>query len=240
MFYEVIRLDERGPNGERAAIGVARSDDAVSWQHLGIVLEEPFHLSYPAVFQDGGTWYMVPESGEAQRVILYESTTFPMEWRASTTLLEGVYRDPTIFVHDGTWWMFATDSGEVPEDTLRLFMAPDLKGPWTEHPASPVVDGDVSRSRSAGSVVVVDGALVRFAQDNSDGYGKAVYAYAISTLTPSAYDEVRVVGGPVVSATGSGWTASGMHHVSAVELDDGRWRVAVDGYETERVFGFDR
>ncbi len=128
MFYEVIRLDERGPNGERAVIGVAGSDDAIDWQHWGIVLEEPFHLSYPGVFEDDGAWYMVPESGEAGRVILYEATAFPMEWAESKTLLEGVYRDPTVFAHGGTWWMFATDSGDVDDDTLRLFMAPELNG----------------------------------------------------------------------------------------------------------------
>ena len=183
MFYEVIRLDERGPNGERAVIGVAGSDDAIDWQHWGIVLEEPFHLSYPGVFEDDGTWYMVPESGEAGRVILYEATAFPMEWAESKTLLEGVYRDPTVFAHGGTWWMFATDSGDVDDDTLRLFMAPELNGSWTEHPASPVVDGDVSRARSAGGVVIVDRELVRFAQDNTDGYGKAVEGHVITTLT---------------------------------------------------------
>ncbi len=103
-----------------------------------------------------------------------------------------------------------------------------------------MVDGDVSRSRSAGGVVIVDGELVRFAQDNTDGYGKAVEAHVITTLTTTDYAEEQLAGGPVVAATGSGWTASGMHHVSAVETVDGRWRVAIDGYATQRVFGIGR
>ena len=32
-------------------IGAAvSSDDGITWQHLGIVLDEPWHLSYPFVF----------------------------------------------------------------------------------------------------------------------------------------------------------------------------------------------
>ena len=32
------------------------------WIWQGVALEEPWHLSYPQVFEDGGKVYMIPES----------------------------------------------------------------------------------------------------------------------------------------------------------------------------------
>ena len=41
------------------------------------VLEEPFHLSYPHVFEYNGTFYMIPETQQANSINLYECTGFP-------------------------------------------------------------------------------------------------------------------------------------------------------------------
>ena len=36
-------------------------DSGRSWSYGGVALREPFHLSYPCVFWDNGTPYMIPE-----------------------------------------------------------------------------------------------------------------------------------------------------------------------------------
>jgi hypothetical protein len=237
MFYEIIQRDDDGAFGEHGVIGLARSDDGIVWESDGVVLEEPFHLSYPQVFEVDGSHFMVPESNQAGEVILYRATDFPSGWTREATILDGVFADPTIFEFEGRWWLFVTDSSERADDTLRLFHADALLGPWAEHPSSPVVDGDVSKARSAGGVIEHDGELFRFAQDNTDGYGKAVVAIRIDELTTSRYAETPRADNPVVEASGSGWNSSGMHHVSAVRMDDGTYLAAVDGYRTFRVFG---
>jgi len=48
MFFEVMNI--RSNKGE---IGVAVSVNGLSWKYRQIVLDEPFHLSYPYVFD----WY---------------------------------------------------------------------------------------------------------------------------------------------------------------------------------------
>ena len=53
-------------------------------QRLGIVLDEPFHLSYPQVFQWQGAWYMTVESAGARRVSLYRATDFPLRWERTS------------------------------------------------------------------------------------------------------------------------------------------------------------
>src|ERR1041385_4993881 len=44
MFMEVMNAGTR-----RGEIGLATSDDALSWTYKQIVLSEPYHLSYPYV-----------------------------------------------------------------------------------------------------------------------------------------------------------------------------------------------
>ena len=46
-------------------IGVAVSADrGLTWQHLGIALDEPWHLSYPFLFRWEGEVYMMPEASK--------------------------------------------------------------------------------------------------------------------------------------------------------------------------------
>src|SRR5438045_8028042 len=57
MFFEVMNA-ETG----RASINLANSDNGHEWTYKQIVLDEPFHLSYPYVFAWQDEHYMVPET----------------------------------------------------------------------------------------------------------------------------------------------------------------------------------
>ena len=39
-------------------------DRGLTWTHLGIVLDEPWHLSYPFLFRWEGQMYMMPEASK--------------------------------------------------------------------------------------------------------------------------------------------------------------------------------
>jgi hypothetical protein len=114
-------------------------------------------------------------------------------------------------------------------DTLRLYYADELTGPWVEHPKSPLVKGDASNARPAGRALVCDGKVVRFAQNSVPYYGTDVRAFEVTELTTRTYRE-RAVGRPVLGPGGSGWNACGMHHVDAHVLGDGSWIASVDGW----------
>ena len=227
MFFEVDNwLTWKGE------IGLATSDDGVTWRYEGIVLAEPFHLSYPHVFAADGGIYMTPESSQADAVRLYRARRFPDLWEHVADLVEGrPYADPTIVRHAGRWWLFTETSGGS-DDTLRLYHAASLTGPWVEHPRSPVVRGDASLARPAGRIVSVDGRLVRFAQNCRPAYGTDVRAVEILTLTTGDYAERPIGTGPILGP-GAGWNAGGMHHVDPVQVAPGRWLAAVDGWRME-------
>jgi hypothetical protein len=192
------------------------------------VLEEPFHLSYPHVVAEGGTFFLVPESYQAGGVRLYRADGFPRRWSFVETLLAGELVDPSVFRFGGGWWMFAASPALHAAD-LRLFMAPQLRGPWREHPESPVVRGDPVRARPAGRTIVHDGMPLRFAQDCSARYGSAVSAFAIVELTPSRYRERPAGAQPLLAGSGAGWNATRMHHLDSNEAGDGTWLACADG-----------
>jgi hypothetical protein len=224
MFFEVVNaLSGRGE------IAYATSSDGLRWKYERVVLCEPFHLSYPYIVRWNHRYYMVPESHQGNSIRLYEAVRFPNEWRfMKQCLAGGSYFDPSLFFHNGLWWMYVMETrNERP--LLRLFFSAQLLADWEEHNRSPVALDDMSRIRCAGRVVVIDGQPIRFAQDCSESYGRRVRAFRVTRLSRDVYTEEEVSVGPGLSEQRRGWNAIGMHHVDAQQSMGGRWIAAVDG-----------
>jgi hypothetical protein len=224
MFMEIMNKDTN-----RGEIGLATSNDGLDWTYQQIVLNEQFHLSYPYVFEWQNDYYMLPEALGSGAVCLYKADDFPFGWSCVARLLEGRFADPSIFRFNDRWWMF-TCSTPYKHDTLRLYSATELTGPWTEHPKSPVVEGDKSRARPAGRILSFNNQLLRFAQDCGSQYGTSVRAFEILQLTMNSYTEVEYHKNPILKGSSNGWNKSGMHHIDARRRLDGKWLACVDGY----------
>ena len=229
MFFEVMDRNTR-----MGAIGLATSAEGKRWTYRQIVLKEQFHLSYPYVFNWNGEVYMLPETCMARSIRLYKAQEFPTRWSCEGTLLSGEeFCDPSLFSHDGRWWLFAgLGTAPMRADALRLYYATTLTGPWVEHTDSPLIEGDVRAARPAGRVVQVDGKIVRFAQDCYPAYGTCVRAFEITTLTPASYEEHEVEQNPVLAGGTTGWNRSGMHHLDLHRTTTGSWIASVDGWFT--------
>ncbi len=225
MFFEVV--NQQAGKGE---IGLAISQNGLRWAYQQIVLAEPFHLSYPYVFEWLGDYYMIPESHEVRSVRLYKADKFPTQWSLVKNLIDGqTFNDPSTFHHQDKWWLFV-ETAPVPQcDTLRLYYADDLLGPWVEHPKSPIIKGDPHIARPAGRVIVLGDRIFRYAQDCYPNYGMLVRAFEINELTVTAYSEREVSESPILAGSGTGWNESGMHHIDAHPLNDGQWIACVDG-----------
>jgi len=228
MYFEVLL---RGP--WRGVIGLATSRDGLSWRYRGIVVDEPFHLSYPHVFEHEGTVYLVPETLQAGAIRLYRCTKFPDRFAHVADLVSGKWADPTVFRHEGRWWMFACSSTPY-NRTLHLFVANQLEGPWRPHPSSPVVAGDPRRARPAGRVRLVGDRLIRFAQDCTVRYGHQVLAFEITALNETRYAERECERSPVLTPAATGWNDAGMHHIDPHPLGENQWIACVDG-DTYRI-----
>lgn len=227
LFFEAV--DAATQTGR---IAVASSTDGREWRYERVVLTEPFHLSYPSIVESGGVPYLIPESHQARAVRCYRPVSYPFEWEHAGNLIEGEWVDPTVFQHEGRWWMFAGSGHRLRwhAENVHLFHADELHGPWTEHPKSPILRGNRHRSRPAGRIRSRDGRLFRLAQDCAPFYGTRVLAFEITELTPTRYRERQVAGDALAGPSGSGWNAAGMHHIDAHPLDGRGWIASVDGW----------
>lgn len=207
----------------KGGIGLAESSDGLKWTFRGLVLQTENVLSYPFTFESQGEHYMVPESSD-NVLRLYRAARFPDGWELQAEILKGEkLLDPTLVQHNNRWWLFVAVSNSM----VRLYHSDSMKGPFTEHPRSPIVRDDPNIARPSGRPFLLDGKLYRLAQDCEPTYGNRVVALEITQLTPTEYGE-KLIDQPLVSATASGWNAAAMHHVDAHRLSADKWIALVD------------
>src|SRR4030042_246980 len=224
MFFEVVEFNKKSYKG---VIGLAVSNDALHWTYKQVVLREPFHLSYPYVFKWNDDYYMIPESGKANSVRLYKAVDFPTKWQFSKTFLQGeVFLDSSILYYGGKWWLFTANPTNA---ILKLYYSDKLEGPWIKHPKSPIINGDANIARPGGRVLLYEGRIIRYAQDDDPTYGNQVRAFEITELTTTSYEEKEVPESPILKPSGSGWNEAAMHHVDAYQIGKDRWVACVDG-----------
>jgi hypothetical protein len=159
------------------------------------VLERAFHLSYPFVFADNETIYMLPESSANSTLDLYRAVDFPWRWTLDRTLFEGVeMSDATLLRHGGLWWLFAATAkhGFGDHDQLSLFFSEHVHEPWRSHPQNPL-KSDCRSARPGGRIIDTGTRLLRPAQDCETGYGSGLAWFEITTLTPSEFREVELI-----------------------------------------------
>jgi hypothetical protein len=154
-------------------------------------LEPPYHLSYPYLFRENGELYCLPEMYQAKACGLWKRVGD--EWVLAKNLLEGVpVVDPTLFKHDGRYWLLCTHQDDGAFGNLKLYgyYADSLEGEFRPHLLNPLKT-DISSARPAGTVLELHGALYRPAQDCSHTYGGALVLQRITRLTPSEFEEVE-------------------------------------------------
>jgi hypothetical protein len=147
------------------------------------------HYSYPYVFRDGEELYMLPEARGVGSVDLYRCEEFPHKWSRHTTLLRGKFVDPTIWQHEGLWWLMASSADpDARAASLLLFYAEALGGQWTLHPTNPV-STDARYNRGAGKTVWSEGRLIRPSQSSCPIYGYSFTFNEVTSLSTTEYKE---------------------------------------------------
>jgi hypothetical protein len=171
-------------------VSVAIDKDTIE-PDMETALDWPFHISYPCLVEVGPQLFCVPEILDMNEIAIYRCEKFPRIWNKVSVVSEGQrYADPTLFQHEGTWWVFATRYDEYSEGNASLYAwyATDLKGPWKPHLRNPI-KCDISSSRSAGNIIHREGKLYRPTQDCSRKYGESVVLNRIYKLTPNDFEE---------------------------------------------------
>lgn len=162
------------------------------------IIEKPYHMSYPFIFESDGNYFMIPETGENRTIDLYRCNSFPEKWVFEKSLMIDLNAvDTTLLNYNGKWWLFTVidkiNSSLDGSPELYLYYSEDfLSDNWISHPLNPVVS-DIRTARPAGRIFTHEGKLYRPSQDCSGRYGKAFNINQILTLTESDYEEVQVI-----------------------------------------------
>ena len=164
----------------KGVIDVAKYSEKFKKFHLA--LEEPFHLSYPSVFEHDGTIYCLPEANESGRLTLYRFNEDTLKLEFDSVLLDGIRAvDPTLLFDNGTWNLFLTQK-DFPSVKLYRYLSDDLRGPYTPFAGNPV-KVDCANARMAGNFFEYNGQLTRPAQECIRYYGTAVNLNTVNILS---------------------------------------------------------
>lgn len=133
-----------------------------------VVLDLPCHVSYPHIFKEGESFYMIPESSADRSIHLFKAIRFPDKWEFIKTIWDdGHYADSNIFEYKHKWWLF-TIGGH--DNNLVILKSDLLMGKWEKH-----FSGMMPHSRGAGNIFEHRGKIIRPVQDDSGNmYGGAI------------------------------------------------------------------
>ena len=175
-------------------------------------IERPYHLAFPYVFEHEGNAYCVPENSLGNSLDLYQFDAGTKSFAFKHTLINSVaVVDPVIFQYDSKWWLLGTDKSST-NTLLNIWFADDLMGSWQPHLLNPVKT-DIRSARPAGPVCMVDGRLIRPAQDCAKYSGYRISVMEIETLTPTQFSEKLL---HTLELAGNG-PIKGIHTVSGNE-----------------------
>lgn len=146
------------------------------------------HLSYPFTVQRGDAVYCLPENAALGKVELYKVHANNETLEHLCTLLDEPLVDPTLFEHNGLWWLMGTRP-PLTNVELHAYWSAELTGPYTAHALNPIKH-DVRSARPAGTPFLRGDELWRPAQDSSRTYGGRIAFNRVTMLTPQAFAEV--------------------------------------------------
>jgi hypothetical protein len=219
-FYLFFEHKKNKPNAD---VGLFTSVDGKKYQYRGTVLTQKFHLSYPQVFKYKNDFYMVPESKQANGVLLYKAHHFPFDWRICDTLIADVALvDPSIYLSDSLNILVATDY----EKNMYLYQADSLFGKWKLHQKPIALIG--TEARAGGRFFADKKGLVLPVQNCTKGYGYGVSLYRFS-FHDGSYEVKREQPFYLEANDNIAAFNAGMHHLDMQRIDANHYYYIYDG-----------
>lgn len=180
LFAELYdRIKRKGVLGCRELIGG-------KWR---IILDEPFHLSYPFVFEHNGAYYMIPESFKSGKILLYKANSFPYSWELVQQLKEMSAVDSTLLQTPSGQYLLTV---HVVNSIGTLTLVP-IANDGSLQPACTVSTPQDCNCRPAGKAFIKNGMLIRPAQDCSKGYGYGLNFTHITKISNNHFEETLLL-----------------------------------------------
>lgn len=184
------------------------------------IIEEPFHMSFPLVFKEQETIFMLPESSEDKSVRLYKAKDFPYKWSLEKILFSGkLLADINFLEKEGVYYWFCYD---LDIKKTRLYYSSGLYDKWVEHSESPFLS-----NRNAGSIFTINNRLYRPIQIEYITYGEGVELREIISIDKMNFKEVKIKA-PFLFRN-KNYNLDGIHHFSFVKKNESLSYIVTDG-----------
>lgn len=165
------------------------SERSGSFTEPQVLLDQPWHLSYPYLFKHNDKVYCIPECKDHKNVVLYRLDSNTMKLVHERTLIKDLEAvDPTLLNYNNHWYLFFT-AGYASNVELHIWHAENLEDEFKPHVLTPV-KADISNCRPAGTPFYLDGKLYRPAQDCSRSYGGRIILNEIKILSEDYFLEM--------------------------------------------------
>lgn len=188
VFYEAFDLIMR-----KGKIGYSIIDENEDKLPLHIILDEPYHLSFPNIFEFKGTIYIMPESCGDRSIKLFRAISFPEKWEEHEILLSNVYACDTIVMQDffGVSYLIANEMykgmmphGNYPSCWVKNVCYKLSEDFSVESAGTLLAEGDCG-IRNAGNSFFNKGKLYRIGQNcPNKQYGKGLVLFEVNSIVP--------------------------------------------------------
>ena len=186
LFYEEYEESQK-----KGSIAVAAYEDG-KFTRKGIVIDEPFHLSFPCVFKIRDDYYMIPESGAVESLNLYKCENYPYKWKKEKILANGKgFSDTLVIEKDEVYYVIA--SILVDGSCCALNKMYTLN-PETLELCDPLIISEPSTNgiRNAG-YYVENTNIYRSGQNSPNNeYGKSIKIFSVDCIDKNNYHETPV------------------------------------------------
>ncbi|MDB4638254.1 hypothetical protein OAE64_00030 [bacterium] len=158
------------------------------------VLDLEYHLSFPFLFEEKGSLFMIPETNQNKRLEIYKCLKFPKKWELYSTAFEGeIIADSHVYKENENLWLFlnkAQNSILPIDNELYIYKIDSLKlNKITPHSQNPVII-DSRVARNAGGIFEYNGICYRPSQANIEGiYGRNLNINEIKKINIDEYEE---------------------------------------------------
>lgn len=161
-----------------------------------IVLEEPFHLSFPEIFEYNGSYYMIPETHSVSQFRFYKMGGSLREWGLFRKIpTEFGFSDTVVYNDNGVLYLITTEkkSDNPYMNRVHVFRITDFESETgfeiteikTDEPETYGYD-----KRCGGSLLSDAGEMIRVIQESEDGfYGKCLSYNKVLKLGPDGFAE---------------------------------------------------
>lgn len=157
------------------------------------IISEPFHLSYPEIFEYNGSRYMIPESSEKAQIRVYKQGEDINEWKLVNTFDTENKLVDTVVSIDNSNNILLLASDQAPDNPFknRLHF---YKMNLSDSPEMSEINIGSRHydyeSRNGGSLIAKDGNIYRVIQDSEDGqYGRNILIKKVDKLDKDGFEE---------------------------------------------------